>query len=103
MDDAPDHLWAVFDIDISAQTTDIYAQNNPDGFVDPPTKYTRTAIIPVLLSAAQARVAKLEAALEEIQNTTSFFQQSGISRIAIDNALHNMHQKSAAALTPCSD
>jgi len=46
MTDAPERIWATVDIDISAQTTDIYAQDTPDGFVGNPVEYTR-ADIPV--------------------------------------------------------
>ena len=59
MTDAPDRIWAVADVNISAQITDVYAQDNPDGFVDKPTEYTRTDI-------SQARIAELEAALSDI-------------------------------------
>jgi hypothetical protein len=53
MTDAPETIWAVSDVNISAQITDVYAQNTPDGFVDKPTEYTRTDI-------SQARFAELE-------------------------------------------
>jgi hypothetical protein len=42
---------------------------------------------------AGARVKELEEVLMDIQNTLSFFQQSGISRNAIDAALYNLYEK----------
>jgi len=44
MNDAPDYIWATFDIDVSAQTVDVFAQPVPDGFVDKPVKYVRADV-----------------------------------------------------------
>jgi hypothetical protein len=57
MTQAPERIWATFDIDISAQTTDIYAQDTPDGFVDKPVEYIRADI-------ADQRIAELETTIK---------------------------------------
>lgn len=51
---APDTIWATFDIDVSAQTTDVYAQDVPEGFVDKPVKYIRADIATATLLRALA-------------------------------------------------
>lgn len=48
MTDAPEWIWATFEIDVSAQTTDVYAQDEPEGFVGTPTKYIRADLAPVV-------------------------------------------------------
>ena len=65
MSDAPETIWAVADIDVSAQTCDIYAQSTPEGFVEKPTQYTRTDTIPSPMDMSDALIrAALEAAAE---------------------------------------
>lgn len=59
----PDFIWAVFDEDISAQTCDVYAQCEPEGFVEKPTKYRREDLVEAML-AGQAAVIR-EATLRE--------------------------------------
>ncbi len=60
MTDAPERIWAVCDVDVSAQTCDVYAQDTPDGFVDPPTEYVRIdihreALMQMIASSGQAQ------------------------------------------------
>jgi hypothetical protein len=46
MTDAPERIWAAADIDVSAQITDVYAQDTPDGFVSKPAEYLRADLVP---------------------------------------------------------
>ena len=65
---APDFIWAVFEEDISAQTCEVYAQCEPEGFVEKPTKYLRADLdaqeLLEIMLAGQAAVIR-EAALRE--------------------------------------
>lgn len=61
--DWPDEIWATCDVDVTAQTCDVYAQNSPDGFVDEPSKFVRNDLIPDMLAKAK-REAFEEAAIE---------------------------------------
>lgn len=65
---APDFIWAVFKEDISAQTCEVYAQCEPEGFVEKPTKYLRVDLdaqeLLEIMLAGQAAVIR-EAALRE--------------------------------------
>jgi hypothetical protein len=71
MTDAPETIWAVSDVNISAQITDVYAQDTPDGFVDKPTEYTRSDI-------PQARIAELRHALSELIYVQDGLPMTGI-------------------------
>lgn len=46
MTDATERIWATVDVDVSAQTIDVYAQATPDGFVSRPTEYLRADLAP---------------------------------------------------------
>jgi hypothetical protein len=99
MTDAPETIWAVSDVNISAQITDVYAQDTPDGFVDKPTEYTRTDIFQERINEAenqldsalhsvtvleargavsQARIAELRHALSELLYVQDELPMTGI-------------------------
>jgi hypothetical protein len=60
MSDAPEYLWAYFEIDTSTQRCSVHAQDRPFGSTQhPPKRYIRADI-------AEARIAELEAALRDI-------------------------------------
>ena len=66
----PDFIWAVFEEDISAQTREVYAQCEPEGFVHKPTKYIRADLvepeITIIREVSEAdKIAIREAALRE--------------------------------------
>jgi len=58
----PDFIWAVFEEDISAQTCEVYAQCEPEGFVNKPTKYIREDI-----AETSTRIKELERERDELQ------------------------------------
>ena len=53
MIEAPETIYAVYDEDVSAQTYEIYAQIEMEGFVDTPTKYIRADIASAQLADAR--------------------------------------------------
>lgn len=68
MTDAPEQIWAVFDEDVSAQTRAVYAQDNPDGFVGSPTKYTRTDLSDARIAALEAERDKLNSIMDVLEH-----------------------------------
>lgn len=42
MSNTPERIWAVYYEDISSQTSEVYAQDNDEGFVQKPTEYIRS-------------------------------------------------------------
>lgn len=68
--DWPDEIWATCDVDVSAQTCEVYAQDTPDGFVDEPSKYVRNDLIPDMLANAMQEA--FEMAASEVESWQAF-------------------------------
>ena len=66
----PDFIWAVFEEDISAQTCEVYAQCEPEGFVSKPTKYIREDI-----AESATRIEQLERERDALATDLLFYTE----------------------------
>tara|TARA_R110000782_G_scaffold21685_13_gene58117 strand:+ start:779 stop:1138 length:360 start_codon:yes stop_codon:yes gene_type:complete len=74
MTDQPDRLWAVSDVNISEQHTDVVASDSPDGFVGNPTEYIRKDLYDVLWAKSQSHKLLSEAYVNRLNTLTKFIE-----------------------------
>lgn len=106
MGEAPEWIWAVYSEDVSAQTDEVYAQTEPEGFVDAPTKYIRADTHESLERYYKERLGyviqsngKLAAALQNIVNGI----ETGLITSDADETLANALRQARSALSPPSE